>query len=65
MLMVQPAVTLFAKISIRDYRCQACGRLLFRAHIPPTPGLRLEIRCRCARMVIIESEETHVTCKPM
>ena len=43
------------KINIRDYRCQACGRLLFRAHIPYTPGTRIEIRCKCSRMIIIES----------
>lgn len=49
------------KINIRDYRCQACGRLLFRAHIPYIPGVRIEIRCKCARMIIVESgEEKHV-----
>ena len=56
---------LAAKIDIRDYRCQSCGRLLFRAHIPYIPGVRIEIRCKCARMVIIESGETnHVTHQP-
>lgn len=45
------------KINIRDYRCQSCGRLLFRGHIPVASGLRIEIRCRCSRMVIIEGDK--------
>ncbi len=53
------------KINIHDYRCQSCGRLLFRAHIPYIPGVRIEIRCKCARMVIIVSgENINVTNQP-
>jgi phage FluMu protein Com len=64
MLMTFPnAARVQPKINIRDYRCQSCGRLLFRAHIPYIPGVRIEIRC--TRMIIVESGEVkNVTKEP-
>lgn len=41
----------------RDYRCRNCGRLLFRAYLPP--GAYVEIRCtktECARVTVIEAD---------
>jgi phage FluMu protein Com len=66
MLMTFPnAARVQPKINIRDYRCQSCGRLLFRAHIPYIPGVRIEIRCKCTRMIIVESGEVkNVTKEP-
>jgi phage FluMu protein Com len=56
--MTEMVVVMTPRINIRDYRCQSCGRLLFRAHIPRVPGLRIEIRCpRCSRTDIIESDK--------
>ena len=45
------------KIHIADHRCPACGRLLFRAHIPAVAGVYFETRCKCGRMYSIESKE--------
>lgn len=41
----------------RDYRCRHCGRLLFRAYLPP--GAYVEIRCtktQCGRVTVIEAD---------
>jgi hypothetical protein len=46
------------KITVRDFRC-SCGKLLFRGHIPSAPGVVIEIRCRCGKMNVIESEIKH------
>jgi len=46
----------------RDYRCRHCGRLLFRAYLPPTAYV--EIRCtktECSRVTVIEADPLPVS----
>ena len=51
MTFVDVPLTARVRLTIHDYRCRNCGRLLFRGHVPDMPGLMIEIRCsRCSYM---------------
>ena len=46
---------------IKEYRCRPCGRLLFRASLPPeSQGLEIQIRCpKCGHMSVYPEPNGH------